>query len=148
MGKIADAIRGLSLPLQVKTKLLALDKEFSEMITEIQTLKAEKLNLQAKVNPLERQVQGLKQEKEQSATRGHGRLDDLSEKILIEVANRDRIIREELIQHLGLSPAKGNHHFDILEEGLFITMVGAIEEGTEFLATPDGRKYLARHNLL
>ena len=150
MGKIADAIRSMSisLPQQDKKKLLTLDREFAEMESKIQTLETQNLHLQAKVNPLEREVQGLKKEKEKNAAQSHGRLDDLSEKILIEVANSSSVASEQLIQHLEISPAKGNHHFDILEERQFVRAVGGSSEGTEFVATTEGRKYLAHHDLL
>ncbi|HEV8552531.1 MAG TPA: hypothetical protein VGR65_03965 [Casimicrobiaceae bacterium] len=148
MGKVADAIRNMPLPQQDKTKLLTLDKEFSKMETEIQTLKAENLHLQAKVNPLEREIEGLKKEKEQKAAQSHGRLDDLSEKILIEVANSSVVISDQLIQYFQISPARGARLFDTLEERSFVRAVGGSSDGTEFVATPEGRKYLERYDLL
>ena len=60
MGKIADAIRGTGLSQQKQTQMLALDKQFSEMETEIQTLKTENLHLRAQVRPLEEQIERLK----------------------------------------------------------------------------------------
>jgi hypothetical protein len=69
MGKIADAIRGSALPEQNRKKLLALDREFVEMEMEIQTLKTQNLNLQAKVNPLEREIDGLKNQIKQEPAR-------------------------------------------------------------------------------
>ena len=69
MGKIADAIRGSALPEQNRKKLLALDREFVEMEMEIQTLKAQNLNLQAKINPLERKINGLKNQIKQEPAR-------------------------------------------------------------------------------
>lgn len=67
MGKIANAIRSAALPEQSKKKLLTLDQEFSEMEAKIQTLKAENLYLQAKVKPLEREIDGLKNQIKQNA---------------------------------------------------------------------------------
>ena len=116
MGKIADAIRGAPLPEQNRKKLLALDQEFVNMEAEIQALNSKNLHLQAQVNPLEREVQRLKNEIEKNATHDQDRLDELSEKILIVVANSNMPIREKIIQHLQLSQAKGELHFDILEE--------------------------------
>jgi len=67
MGSIAVAIRGIHLPEQNKRKLLSLDQEFVEMEAEIQTLKSENLLLQAKVNPLEREIERLKSQIKKNA---------------------------------------------------------------------------------
>lgn len=70
MGRIADAIRGTSLPEQNRKKLLTLDQEFIEMEAKIKILETENLHLQAKVNPLERQIEGLKDQIKKHATSG------------------------------------------------------------------------------
>jgi len=144
VGKIADAVRGFPLPEQNKQKLLALDREFVEMESKIQALKTENLNLQAQVKPLEREVQGLKDSIEQHAATGHIKLDDMSEKILIAIANCDALQREAHVQELGLTVAKGNHYYDILVEKGFIR----VHYDDWYSATPEGRKYLARRDLL
>ena len=149
MGEIADAIRGTSLPEQNRKKLLSLDQEFVKMEAEIQALKSENLLLKAQVNPLEREINGLKNQIEKNAARSHGKLGELTEAILIAVANSaDLITREQVMQRFQLSPAKGGHHFDILDEKGFVDVVGGGPDGVFVAATSDGRKYLAQHNLL
>jgi hypothetical protein len=54
MGRLADAFRGIAMPVQKKQQMLALDEEFSAMETEIQSLKTQNLRLQGEVNPLQR----------------------------------------------------------------------------------------------
>jgi hypothetical protein len=151
VGKIADAIRGMALPIQNKTKLLTLDDEFSEMEAEIQTLKAQNLSLQAKVNPLEREIQRLKDDiKKYAASTDHDKLDRWLEKILIEIANHGPLTREHQTKPPRLSTARLAHYFDILVEKGFIEIVPPLfkRKGTWFAATVKGRKYLARHDLL
>jgi hypothetical protein len=148
MGKIADVIsNGVSMSIQKQQQLLALDQKFSAMELEITTLKAENRHLQAQVNPLEREVERLKNQIQASATKGHGQLDELSEKALLIIASTAGA-KSDVIQELGVSKGKGDHVFDILlERKLIIESSNAM--GLEFHdATPDGRKYLNSRNLL
>ena len=79
MGKIAELIRGCSIPEQKRHKLLTLDEKFSALVEEIEFLKAENRQLEIEINPLKREVETLKQrvKAQDSAT-----LDDTSEKLL------------------------------------------------------------------
>jgi len=61
MGRVADALRGVSMPEQTRRKVVSLDQEFSDVEAEIQSLKAENLHLKAQVNPLQREVDQLKE---------------------------------------------------------------------------------------
>ena len=147
MGKIADAIRGLTLAEQPKRRLLTLDKEFEGLESEIQRLKTENQRLQAQVKPLERENEQLKTATLKTATSDQDRLDELCEKILITTANSDHIVREQLIERLQLGEAKGQYLFDILRDKKFVTFGGQTRAGMWVTATPAGRKYLASHNL-
>jgi superfamily II RNA helicase len=148
MGKIADAIRGTALPEQNKKKLLKLDQEFEQMEAKLQSLNSENLKLRAQVNPLEREVERLNKQIKKTVTHQNNKLDHLSETILVDIANGNRIVREQYIRNRQLDLAKGQYHFDVLVEKKFIVAVTALPLGVVFSATPQGRKYLARHNLL
>ena len=78
MGKIADCIRGVALPEQKKIKVLALDQEFSDMEAEIKTLKSENLHLRAQVKPLEREIERLKKQMENSSACGNLKFDQVT----------------------------------------------------------------------
>lgn len=64
MARLADFFREQSITLdgQKKTKMLALDRQFDDMETERNSLKAENLKLKSQVNPLQRDVDRLKQQ--------------------------------------------------------------------------------------
>jgi len=76
MGKIADAIRGCALPQQKTTKLLTLDREFEQMESKINVLEAKNLKLQAQVNPLQREIDRLKEQIKQETARDTLEFDD------------------------------------------------------------------------
>ena len=92
MGKIADAIRGLSLPQQKQTQMLYLDSEFEKLEAERDALKLENRDLQAQVKPLQQRVERLEaQLKERASNKDknvvHEKLDDIEESLLSYVAS-------------------------------------------------------------
>jgi hypothetical protein len=147
MGRIADAINGLSLPQQKRRQMLTLDEEFSEMEAQIQTLKTENQRLQAKVNPLERDVQRLQQQIEQMKPRA-GHLDETADKLLQMISTNPKGMNKEALgNYFDLTPARTDYYFDILIENSFIhveTLAPLMRYGT----TPAGRKYLVSKNLI
>jgi len=150
MGRLADFFREQTITLagQQKAKMLSLDRQFEDVESERDSLKTENLNLKAQVKPLEREVERLKNQMEQkNAAQSHGKLDETSEKMLLDVANGSGV-KADVINNAGLSRAKGEHHFDILlKRGLIAQGLQAM--GLSFYsATADGRKYLADHKLI
>jgi len=150
MGRFADFFREQSISLdgQKKAKMLALDSEFEALESKVKILDAENLHLRAEVNPLKREVDGLKNQIERKgAQQSHERLDETSEKILLDVANGPGV-KADVIGNASLSRAKGELHFDILvKRGLLSQGLQAM--GLSFYeATPEGRKYLADHKLI
>lgn len=68
MGKIADAIRGLSMPQQKHTQLLYLDEHLESLETKMGVLRDENKELRAEIDPLKKEVHRLEKEvKEQAA---------------------------------------------------------------------------------
>ena len=144
MGKIADALRGVVMPEQKRIQVLSLDQQFSDLEAENKALKLENTKLQAQVNPLKREVDTLKQtiKAQDSAP-----LDDLSENMLVEIAKQGYAEKQRLFEHFQLSIF--DYHIDILTQRNFIEVgptLGMLD--AYFLATPDGRQYLANKNLL
>lgn len=61
MGKLASALRNVAMGEDARRQVVSLDKEFSETTAELQAVQAENLRLQALVNPLQREVEQLKE---------------------------------------------------------------------------------------
>lgn len=64
MGRVADFFKAqnISLAIQQRQQMLALDREFMEMESQIQELNSQCLKLQAQVHPLEREIERFKQQ--------------------------------------------------------------------------------------
>ena len=150
MGKIIDALKGagITVDLQKQAKMLALDGDFSDMEAKVKRLEAEILKLEAKVNPLERENERYKQQLEQQRTPAVGNnLDESVTQILITIANHE-IPKNRIIRNLNLSQAKGDHYIDILREQKLITISYGGQEGVVYRATPEGRAFLVKKNLI
>src|SRR6267154_3786544 len=141
MGKFADFFREQSITLdgQKKVKMLSLDREFEEMKAERDRLKTENLHLRAQVEPLQRDVDRLKERVEQNKT---SELDELTEKMLQVIANNPELSKDELFSHFNLSEAKGDYHLDILRGKKFALYANYLTHSHR--ATADGRAYLAK----
>lgn len=90
--------------------MLSLDREFEDVEAERDRLKAENLHLRAQVKPLERDVDRLKERVEKKETDG---LDELTENMLLVIANNPDLSQDHLFAHFKLSEAKGAYHLDI-----------------------------------
>ena len=104
----------------------------------------ENTKLQAQVNPLRSEVDTLEQ---RIKAQDSASLDDLSEKMLLEIANQGYAEKQRLFEHFQLSIF--DYHIDILTRRNFIEVgptLGMLD--AYFLATADGRQYLANKNLL
>jgi len=149
-GKVSGTIKamGIVLAQDQLRQVLALDQEFASMESKINALQVEKVKLEARVNPLEREVEKLKQtvEKNQSAANAGG-LPGEVEAILVTVANHEAP-KEQIIAHMNLSAAKGDYYFDLLRSNGLIIESHATDLGIYYKATPKGREYLAKHDLL
>lgn len=154
MGKLADAIReGCAMPDQKRAQLLSLDAQFEQVTAERDALKKENLNLKAQVNPLEREVKQLKEEKQRILEQAskHGDLDSDTERVLIAIVESDgRMPRRGTAKALGFSNAKGEYCFDLLEERDYILNISVDQRTGEplYCAEPEGRKYLAARGKL
>ena len=124
MGKIADAILGLSLPQQKHTQMLYLDKEFESAEAERDALKLENRNLRAEVEPLKKKVERLEEQlKEKTPSKDknivHEKLDDIEESFLSFLASVDK--RGHTTKKIADTIRK--HHYDLqmteLKSGAF-----------------------------
>lgn len=69
MGKIASFFseQKITIPLQQKQQMLALDQEFEACKSKVTVLQAENQKLRAEVNPLKQEIERLKQQTQHSA---------------------------------------------------------------------------------
>ncbi|HYH42308.1 MAG TPA: hypothetical protein VD867_10010 [Burkholderiales bacterium] len=123
MGRLVDFFKSnaITLALDAKRQMLALDRELSDIEKQAQRLEAENLRLQGQVNPLEREIERLRQRIEELQSDSSNHLDEDAEKILQALAGSDgRMPRYETGRHFGLTQARTDHYFDILKERDFI----------------------------
>jgi len=143
MGKIADAIRGIPLAQQKQTQLLTLDREFEQMESKIQSLEAENLKLRAQVNPLQRDVDRLKNQLEQQQSSSHKQpLDKESEGIIELLAKSDsRMYVEEISEHLKIHPTKAKHLLNQLVEHGYVYVGYSIGSPPVYSLAEAGQEY-------
>ena len=143
MGKLADTLRGVALPLDKKNQVLALDREFDDLKASELRVEAENSKLQAEVDPARRELEILKREIEH----GEDSVSEITEKILITIANTE-MRKDSIIKSLGLTAEVGDRHIDVLLGKRYITQSHAASDGAFYRATVEGRDYLARNNKL
>lgn len=148
MGRIADALRdGVSMPEQKKRQMLALDREFVEMETQIQGLKTKVLHLEAKVNPLEREIERLKDEiKKKRATVHKLQPDEIS--LLKFIGERQSCTPKEIQTGLNMHPVQANHLTEQLREREYVEHHHVPMVGAMFSLTAKGNAYLVENQLV
>lgn len=151
MGRLAEFFREQSIVLdgQKKQKMLSLDRQFVEMETERDRLKAENLSLKAKVNPLEREVERLKQEVQSKAAHDDS-LDEIAVTLLQAIADSDgRMPKYRTGALLKMTKAQTNYYFGLLERKKYIYQSAVDDDGELMYATEQGGlEYLAKRNKL
>ena len=158
MGKIADAVRGTSLPQQKQTQMLALDTEFSDMEAKVKILEAQNLHLQAQVNPLQREIDRLKNQIKESQDQSSSHSDHLEqvrEKILLAVAKTPGANDQQLAHIAGVSDLIATFHLTELKASKMVSVqyiAGSDWAGTSGSATwsikQPGLNYLVSHGLI
>jgi DNA-binding MarR family transcriptional regulator len=149
---------------KIQSLTLALQSEQATIVEKNTELLKANLDLERKVLNLETthaHAMGALQEKHRDeiakikASNAHPKgdqLDEICHKMLITLANydgRDGITNNELIQHLGLPKANGDHHFDQLANRKFVnTSGGVMGRGMFWHVTAAGRDYMANNGLL
>ncbi|MBI3041885.1 MAG: hypothetical protein HYY78_03565 [Betaproteobacteria bacterium] len=146
MAKVSDffSSQGITLALEQKRQMLALDKEFESLESKVQILSAENLKLRAEVNPLKQEIQRLKDKIEKDESSAHD-LDEVATKLLMAIANSDgRMPKGATGRHFGLSQAQTDYYFDLLYERGYIFPTASSTRAQDILyrAEPEGRKYL------
>lgn len=132
-------------------------REVQRMIGSIQSEQAamheQRMTLITENADLKQKIAALEQRLEQAQPRGsqtHEQLDEISEKMLLLVANTtDNITKDDLIQHVNLPRAKACYYFDQLLNRKFVRKAGGnLDVGWYYAATPEGREYLVRRDLI
>lgn len=136
MGRFADFFREQSITLdgQKKVKMLSLDREFEDVEAERDRLKAENLHLRAQVKPLERDVDRLKERVEKKETDG---LDELTENMLLVIANNPDLSQDHLFAHFKLSIVLKPEQFPKAHYGHYLGPAGSWLYKPPELETPN-----------
>jgi chromosome segregation ATPase len=153
MGRILNLLtaNGVHLAQENKRQVLALDREFEDIEAKITTLQSENLNLQAKVNPLERKIEQLTDQIQRmqsgAVVAGAEQLEPSAEKLLLTIANRGRI-DGSFAALLKVTNAQADYYVSVLKRRGFIRYVHSYTGDSGFVATADGLEYLHRKGLL
>src|SRR5437660_2362719 len=125
--------------------MLALDKQFSEMETEIQTLKTENLHLRAQVRPLEEQIERLKKQLEPQKAPAHT-LEQTEIDIIKLLSAHKRLDARAIAGALQLHPLRIEHFLTSLEKKDFVQMVleATIDGGIDYELSERGIAYAVK----
>jgi hypothetical protein len=149
MGRLADFFKEQSVPLagQQKQKMLSLDREFEEMKAERDALKTENLHLKAQVNPLQRDIERLKDQikqlEKEGATADEQPLDEKAQALLLAIAQRFHVSDgggEAIIKG---TRALAAYYLGFLKERRLIRYIAAnYTVDGRYVATQEGLEYL------
>lgn len=135
MGKLANTLRGVALPLDKQNQVRALDREFDDLKASERRLEAANVKLQADAAPPPRH----------EIEHGEDSVSEITGKILVTIANTD-MRKDSIIKSMGLSAAVGNRHLDVLLSKRYIVQTHAARDSVSYRATAAGCKYMARNN--
>lgn len=151
MGRVADFFREQSIPLgqQQRARMLSLDREFEELAAERDSLKVENLHLKAKVNPLERDIERLKNQLEQKPTPVHD-LEPNEVDIMKFVGEKKSVNAADIGKGLNMHSVQVEHHLGRLLKANYIgqTSVAASLIGVQYSLSDKGNAYLVKNNLV
>jgi hypothetical protein len=151
VGKLADFFnaQGITLPVQQKQQMLALDKEFESLEFKLTRLEAENLKLRAEVNPLKQEVEKLKNKVEKSGVHDSPTLDEIEVKILRLLSSlRSGANAVTVAANLKISPTKADYYLERMERAKFIHGAHFYNDTpTEYSLIQLGREYLVKHDL-
>lgn len=145
MGKLKNFFDSQGIPLAIKQReqMLSLDVQFSEMESKITILEAEKLHLQAKVNPLQREIDGYKKKLE---LQGDLHLHELEERIMKAICQEQRaMFNNELATKLDENVIRIRVFLNKLKERNLVRERQHWQGGTMFSLTDDGATYAVEH---
>jgi hypothetical protein len=147
MGRFADFFKEQSVPLagQQKQKMLSLDHEFVEMEAERDSLKTENLHLKAQVNPLQRDIERLKDKIGQleEPTTAKESLDEKAVALLSAIAKSLHIAKDGGASIINGTPAQAAYYLGVLRErGLVRYARTNYTVDGRFVASQSGLAYL------
>jgi transcription initiation factor IIE alpha subunit len=118
------------------------------MESRITTVEAENLRLQAKVNPLEREIDRLQKQIQHVESKD---LDLASEEIEIlkTLSSAGRwLTSEQLAHHLQMNPVRVKHFLAELIDKKYIQDAYSMDSPVQYLLDDHGNAYLVKHNLV
>ena len=134
MGKLANTLRGIALPLDKQNAVRALDRELDDLKANEQRLEAANVKLQAEAAPPRHEVE-----------HSEDSVSEITGKILVTIAHTD-MRKDSIIKSMGLTAAVGNRHLDVLLSKRYIVQTHAARGSVSYRATAAGCRYVARNN--
>nr|MDP2192033.1 hypothetical protein [Rhodoferax sp.] len=158
MGWIDEMLVGVPVNAVLRERLTLEAEKRGATIAENVALKSENISLRSENEVLKSQAVNLRQEIqrrddviEQEKTHGHT-LEKLREKILVLVAQHERLHDAQIAEEIGVSKQLATLHLQELKTANFVSSHFALDEDSRrvdawFIEQP-GRKYLLNHGLL
>lgn len=146
MGKVASFFREQKIALAIgqQQQMVALDREFESLKSQVVTLQSENLNLRAEVKPLKQEVERLKQQIEKEKA-GFHKLDPIEIEILKAIASCPYgITSRELQARLHLSQSRAAHFLGLLSRARYVLMNMLT---SRYVLSQKGNAYIVDNNL-
>lgn len=150
MGQIANFFgqQKITLALQQKQQMLALDAEFETCKLQMTVLKAENLQLRAEVNPLKREIDRLKNQLQDKTASVH-KLEQTEIDMLTLLSKHRRGLKSaEITQLLGLHPVRTEHFLRRLLDNEYIDRPPIIADYVTYFLADRGNAYLVENDLV
>jgi len=136
---------------EIQGMIGSIQSEQAESHEKSLALMTENAELKKTINALEDEIHTLKnQETPETSNNSFEKLPEEAEQMLVEFASaRDGVISNSVIQKLGLSHAKGEYFYDLLETRNYVEIGSLImNQGAFIIATAPGREYLVEYDLI
>lgn len=149
MGRVSGLLKAMGFHLgeDQRRKIVALDRELDEMEAKVQSLETENLNLRAKVNPLERQVERLQNQSQQKPAPAH-LLEDTEIEMMKFIGNARSITAADLRNGMHLHSVHVEHCLGRLKKSGHIDDDHVPMVGAMYSLTDKGNAYLVENRLI
>jgi len=148
MGKIANLFneQKISLPIEQRKQMLALDREFDELESKVTTLNSECLHLRAQVEPLKKQVERLQHQLEKQGTGDHD-LEQNEIEMMKFIGNKQGTSKD-IREGMNLHPVTAEHYLGKLLKAGYLEQSQVPMVGAWYALTDKGNAYLVKKNLV
>ena len=149
MGRVADffSAQGITLAIQQKQQMLALDKQFEAFESQVKVLQSENLKLRAEIEPLKKQVDGLKQEIEKQRSPDH-KLEQSEIDIMRFIGNKRGATSSDIQNGIGIHSVAAEHYLGRLRKSGYLDEQKVPMIGAWYSLSDKGNAFLMDNNLV